>query len=56
MRFLVKQGGVLVIILGLGVLVWSVEQSSKQNTPYLISAIFLIGGLLLHIFLNRLYA
>jgi hypothetical protein len=56
MKFFIKQGGLLVIILGLGVLVWSVEQQVNQNTPYLISALFLIGGLLIHIFLNRIYS
>lgn len=56
MKFFIKQGGVIVIILGFGILVWSVEQQVYQNTPYLISALFLIGGLLIHIFLNRIYS
>jgi hypothetical protein len=55
MRFLIQQGGVLVVVLGIGMLFWNVEQQVGSNTAYLISGLVIVLGVFLYILLNRLY-
>lgn len=53
MKELIKSTGILVVLVGIIVLVLSVLKSLDNNVWLGISGILIVGGLIIHIFLNR---
>jgi len=53
MKDLLKNAGLIVILVGVIILAIVIFTKSQTNAKLAISAILVVGGLLLHIFINK---